>query len=245
MGTKADLQRTWDAMSPYYQKRYGESLMFYEKLHLALFGPLRGKKLLDLGCGGGQTSVFFAKQGAVVTGVDFSEKQLGFAGALAEKKGVAVSFQQENVEDLSAFKDNSFDLANSSHALHYIKDLRRCFAEVFRVLKPGGKFVLSVSHPFNHILSTEGDCLVVKQSYFQKGKYRWKWLYPKEKVEYSIFLFKRRVADYFAGLREAGFIVEDLLEPKTDLDENSPWRNQLGPEEELVPGALIFGARKP
>jgi hypothetical protein len=59
-----------------------------------------------------------------------------------------------------------------------------------------------------------------------------------------MYLFIRKIDDYFVMLRKCGFIIEDLLEPKTDMAENSPW-NQLGSKEELIPGALIFGCRKP
>lgn len=246
MEKEKNLQKAWDEMSPYYQRRYGNSLMFYEKtIHLKLFGKLEGKKLLDLGCGGGQTSIFFTEQGAIVTGLDFSKKQIDFARALAKRKGMErVTFQQGNIENLSVFGDCSFDLVNSSHTIHYVKNLQKCFSEVFRVLKPKGKFVFSVSHPFNHIVETENNQLIVKRSYFREGKYKWNWEYPKEGLKYPMSLFIRKVDDYFVALRKSGFVVEDLLEPKTDLDENSPWYNQSEPQEELVPGVLIFGARK-
>lgn len=246
MRRKVNLQESWDEMSPHYQKKYGKSLMFYERtVHLRLFGSLKGKRLLDLGCGGGQTSIFFVEQGAIVTGVDFSGKQIDFARALAREQQIEASFLQGSIEDLSQFGDGSFDSVNSSHAIHYIEDLQRCFDEVFRVLKKGSKFVFSVSHPFNHIVDTENNQLIVKRSYFQKGEYEWNWEYPEEEVKYPMTLPIRRVEDYFTALRESGFVVEDLREPKTDMDKNSPWCNQSEPQEELIPGALIFGARKP
>lgn len=48
-----------------------------------------------------------------------------------------VSFQRGDMENLSMFNDCSYDLVNSSHTIHYIKNLQRCFNEIFRVLKPG------------------------------------------------------------------------------------------------------------
>ena len=245
MEYKVNLQQSWDEMSLHYQKKYGESLMFYERtIHLKLLGSPKGKRLLDLGCGGGQTSIFFAKQEAIVTGVDLSEKQIDFAGKLAKKKKTKVSFLQGDIEDLSQFEEGSFDLVNSSHTIHYLENIERCFDEVYRVLKEGGKFVFSISHPLNHIIEEENGRLIVKRSYFQKGRYEWSWEYPEEKIKYPMSLFTRKVDDYFISLRKSGFVVEDLLEPKTDLDKGSPWFNQSEPQEELIPGALIFGARK-
>ncbi len=247
MKKETNLQKSWDEMSLYYQKKYSDSLMFYEKtIHLKLFGKIKDKKLLDLGCGGGQTSIFFAEQGAIVTGVDFSKRQIDFARILAKKKRTnKVLFQQGNMENLSMFKDCSFDLVNSSHTIHYVKNIQRCFNEIFRVLKPKGKFVFSVSHPLNHIVEKENDQFVIKRSYFQKGRYRWDWEYPAEGLKYSMYLFIRKVDDYFIALRKSSFIIEDLLEPKTYLDKNSPWREQNSSKEEMIPGALIFGAKKP
>jgi len=246
MEKETNLQKTWEEMSPYYQRKYGDSLMFYEKtIHLKLFGNLENKKLLDLGCGGGQTSILFAEHGAIVTGIDFSQKQIDFAKALAKKKRMKeVSFQQGDIEDLSVFRDCSFDLVSSSHTIHYVENLQKCFDEAFRVLKPKGKFVFSVSHPLNYIVERENNQLIIKGSYFRKGKYKWNWEYPEEELKYPMSLFIRKVDDYFTALRKSGFAVEDLLEPKTDLDKNSPWYNQSEPQEELVPGVLIFGARK-
>lgn len=233
-------------MAPHYQRKYGKSLMFYEKtIHLKLLGDLNARKLLDLGCGGGQTSVFFAKKGALVTGVDFSQKQIDFARELAKREKIKASFLQGKIEDLLMFEDDSYGLVNSSHTIHYVSNLEKCFSEVFRVLKPGGKFVFSVSHPLNYITETENSRLLLKRSYFQKGKYEWNWEYPETGVKYAMYLYMRRVSDYFTTLRKSGFIVEDLLEPKTDLDKNSPWYGQAETDEEMVPGALIFGARKP
>lgn len=247
MNKKEDnLQKIWDKMAPHYQERYGKSLMFYEReFHLKLFGNVRGKKLLDLGCGGGQVSVFFAKEGAVVTGVDFSEKQIDFARGLAKKERLTISFISADIKDLSTFGDSSYDFVNSSHTIHYIEDLQRLFEEVFRVLLPDGKFVFSVSHPLNHIVDSKGGRLVITRSYFSNEKYRWYWEFPEKKLKYPAYLFIRRVSDYFKYLTAAGFVVEDLLEPKTDLDKSSPWHGGKEPEEEMVPGALILGARKP
>lgn len=247
MSKKEDnLQKIWNEMTPHYQEKYGKALMFYEKeFHLKLFGNVREKRLLDLGCGGGQVSVFFAKQGAIVTGVDFSEKQIDFAKKLAKKERVGISFIHADIENLSMLEDSSCDFVNSSHAIHYIENLQRLFEEVLRVLVPGGKFVFSVSHPLNHIVDSKDEQLVITRSYFSKEKYRWHWEFPEKKLKYPAYLFIRRVSDYFKHLTNVGFIVEDLLEPKTDLDKSSPWYGGKEPKEEMVPGALIFGARKP
>lgn len=246
MTKKIDIKESWEKMAKDYQEKYGKSLMFYEEsIHLKLFGSLQGKKMLDLGCGGGQTSIFFARQGAIVTGLDFAKTQIDLAREEAKKVGCNVIFLQQEIDDLSNFDNCSFDVANSSHVVHYVKKIQRCFNEVCRVLKPGGKFVFSASHPFNHIVDIEDSSLVIKRSYFSKGKYRWDWGYPEIGKKYPLYLFIRTISDYFIALRKAGFMVEDIIEPRADVDVNSPWYNSKEPKEEMIPGALIFGARKP
>jgi ubiquinone/menaquinone biosynthesis C-methylase UbiE len=116
----------------------------------------------------GKPRVFFAENKAKAIGIDISENQLKFAKSLASKKNLEVSFIRREMTDLSIFRNNSFDLANSSHAIHYIRNPQKCFDEIFRVLKKGGKFVFSVSHPLNHITEIEDNKLVVKRSYFKK-----------------------------------------------------------------------------
>jgi 2-polyprenyl-3-methyl-5-hydroxy-6-metoxy-1,4-benzoquinol methylase len=70
---------------------------------LKLLGDLAGKRVLELGCGGGQCSVAFALRGARVTGLDFAEGQLAFARALAAEHGVEVDFLRHTIAWISSF----------------------------------------------------------------------------------------------------------------------------------------------
>lgn len=242
---KKKLRQTWDEMSSGYQKRFGAYLMFYEQnLHLPLLGELKRKKLLDLGCGGGQTSVFFAQNGALVTGLDFSEKQLEHAERLAGQNRININFLAGDLDAPLPFADAAFDLISSSHALHYVENLEACFAEIFRVLKPGGKLVFSVSHPFMSLIAEENGRQVIARSYFKKEPVSWNWEID-EITAYPMAFTMKTVEDYFSSLRKAGFTVEALLEPPTDRDENSPWfSGEEKDREESLPGALLFCAGK-
>lgn len=103
---------------------------------VAAMGPLRGRAVLDYGCGHGMAAVVFARAGADVTAFDLSPGYVAEAEARARTNGVAVRFAVADAEELP-FADNSFDAVWGNAVLHHL-DLRRAGAELHRVLKPGG-----------------------------------------------------------------------------------------------------------
>ena len=103
---------------------------------VAAMGPLRGKAVLDYGCGHGMAAVVFARAGAAVTAFDLSPGYVAEAEARATANGVRINFAVADAEELP-FADNSFDAVWGNAILHHL-DLRRAGAELYRVLKPGG-----------------------------------------------------------------------------------------------------------
>ncbi len=99
--------------------------------------PVSGKSLLDLGCGAGETSVYFALQGAEVTAIDLSPEMVAVGRRLAARHGVGIEFATGTAEKLP-FPDRSFDLVFGNGVLHHV-ELIAALAEVRRVLKPGGR----------------------------------------------------------------------------------------------------------
>src|SRR5262245_50117159 len=111
----------------------------------ALLPDLRGRKVLDLGCGFGWFCRWAREQGAAqVLGLDVSERMLARAGAATQDP--AIAYLRADLEQL-ALTPATFDLAYSALALHYIRDLERLLAEVHRALVPGGSLVASIEHP--------------------------------------------------------------------------------------------------
>jgi SAM-dependent methyltransferase len=111
----------------------------------ALLPGLQGRKVLDLGCGFGWFCRWAREEGAAhVLGIDVSGKML--ARARAAGRDPAIFYVRADLEQL-ALRPQSFDLAYSSLALHYIRNLDRLMAEVCQGLVPGGSFVFSVEHP--------------------------------------------------------------------------------------------------
>jgi len=118
---------------------------------VAAMGPLRGRAVLDYGCGHGMAAVVFARAGADVTAFDLSPGYVAEAEARATANGVAVRFAVADAEELP-FADNSFNAVWGNAILHHL-DLRRAGAELHRVLKPGGVAVFCEPWGGNPLLS--------------------------------------------------------------------------------------------
>lgn len=100
-------------------------------------GNLEGKKLLDLGCGAGENSVYFALKGAHCIATDYSPGMLETAHQLAKKYGVEIETKCINAEEIE-FPDNTFDCVYAANLLHHVRP-ETALKEMHRVCKPGGK----------------------------------------------------------------------------------------------------------
>jgi ubiquinone/menaquinone biosynthesis C-methylase UbiE len=104
--------------------------------------PVGTERVLDLGCGAGHTALAIAPHVAHVTAVDVTPDMLQTAARLAEQRGVTnIGFQHADAAELP-FEPATFDLVTSRVAAHHFADPLKALAEVRRVLRPGGHFVL-------------------------------------------------------------------------------------------------------
>jgi len=106
---------------------------------LRRMGSLAGKRLLDIGAGLGESSVYFAKLGAAVTLVDISPAMVNLALRLGRCHGVELEGMVGNIEELNLPED-SFDIVYIANTVHHIRNRRRLFQQIQRTLKPGGRF---------------------------------------------------------------------------------------------------------
>src|SRR4029077_7690146 len=111
----------------------------------AILPGLRGRKVLDLGCGFGWFCLWARQQGAAhVLGIDVSERML--ARCRAATAGRAITDTRADMGQLERPAD-SFDLVYGSLALHYVENLSGLMSQAYHSLPPGGAFVFSVEHP--------------------------------------------------------------------------------------------------
>ena len=101
-----------------------------------------GECVLDMGCGAGHTAIAAAAKAAHVTALDVTPEMLEVAAGLVRERGLTnIAFQQGDVMALP-FEDGSFDVVTSRLSAHHYADPARALGEAFRVLKPGGRFLL-------------------------------------------------------------------------------------------------------
>ena len=108
-------------------------------------GDVRGRDVLDLGCGTGRHTAWLAEAGARVTAVDFSENML--ERARVKVSAADVRFIVHDLHEPLPFDDASFDALVSGLILEHLRDLGRFFGEAHRVLRPQGRAVVSAMHP--------------------------------------------------------------------------------------------------
>lgn len=104
--------------------------------------PLKGVRLVDIGCGGGLVSEPLARLGARVTGIDLAEESIRAARAHAAATGVGVEYRTQSIEDLAASGER-FDVALTLEVLEHVPDPAAFLATASRVLEPGGLLIAS------------------------------------------------------------------------------------------------------
>ena len=217
---KISIRRSWNSISPNYQKNtiislndvhYGPLMAGEKKLNL--LGNVKKKKVLEMGCGGGQNSTVLAKWGANVTGIDISENQIAYAKDLARREKVNVKFIVSNMEKLTSIPSKSIDIVISSFAIHYADNIEKTFREVGRVLKLNGVFVLCDGHPVNYFnwIRHKGKDAIVIGNYFKRRKVYWVW---RSVGKVKLYDYYRNFQDYIEPLIKNGFVIERFLEPE-------------------------------
>lgn len=114
---------------------------------VALMGPLKGKRFLDLGAGKGRFLIVLAQAGISAIGLELNPAYIGEAKQRALDAGVSIDIREGKVEALP-FADNSFDDANASEVIEHVESPELMLKELYRVLAPGGMAYLSVPNRF-------------------------------------------------------------------------------------------------
>jgi len=105
--------------------------------------PLAGKRVLDVGCGGGILAEAMARLGASVTGIDLSEKPLRVAELHLLESGLSVSYQKISAEDLSKSQPETFDVVTCMELLEHVPDPASTVTACAHLVKPGGRVFFS------------------------------------------------------------------------------------------------------
>lgn len=106
-------------------------------------GDLAGKKILDIGCGGGLLTEALAARGAEVTGIDMAEKSLSIARLHLYESGLSVDYQHTSAEAFAEVKPREFDIVTCLEMLEHVPDPESVIEAAATLLKPGGQLFLS------------------------------------------------------------------------------------------------------
>ncbi len=142
----------WDRMAHHYRDFVEEAASYSRMIILPalrdLLPDLTGKNVLDAGCGSGHSTFFLEQFGpARITGIDFSDEMLRMAELEKDQRGSQAEFIRADVQDLSAFADNQFDLLVSINVTHFLPALQPFAVECARLLRPGGLLIWGIIHP--------------------------------------------------------------------------------------------------
>ncbi|WP_409293724.1 class I SAM-dependent methyltransferase [Peribacillus sp. SCS-26] len=204
-----------------------------------LIGSASGEAVLDLGCGDADFGRELLLQGAEsYTGVEGSAQMA--EAARTNLLGLNGSVKYTSMESFS-FPPDTYDLAASRFALHYISDLSGLFKKIHHSLKDKGRFVFSVQHPLttSSFLSKEkeerrGSWIV--DDYFIQGERKEPWMGE------IVIKHHRTIEEYYRCLTRAGFQINDLRE-------GMPYRKYFSSDEEYerrlrIPVVLLFSCKK-
>jgi SAM-dependent methyltransferase len=183
-----------------------------------LLPDVQGKRVLDAGCGEGYLSRKLARQGARVTGVDFSREMLRLAGERTDP-GLGIAYLHASCETLEGLAPGSFEIVVSNMVLMDLPDHRAALQSFYRVLAAEGTLVFSISHPcftapiHGWVRDEAGNRLYWKMDqYFGEGAYEQSF-FPGESAEQPL-LFHRTLSNYLNTLLETGFELQGVVEPE-------------------------------
>lgn len=165
-------QAGYDLAAADYDRKESYLDSFEKNKLLPLLGDLKEKKVLDVGAGTGRLAIRLAKLGANVTALDVSEKMLKEIKKKLKRNLAEIKTVVDDCESLP-FEDESFDVVVSAFHIVHLKDPRRFFDEIYRVLKPGGKFlVTNINQKRPPEIKTKQGIIEIESYYHRPEKVR-------------------------------------------------------------------------
>jgi SAM-dependent methyltransferase len=228
----------WDRMAAWRDAASGEKGDLWHRAlidppTLAILGPVRGLRVLDLACGNGYLTRRFARGGAAVAvGVDSSRPSIALARKRERARPSGARFEVRDAARLTGFSDGSFDRVLAHMALMDVRDADGAVREVSRVLAADGRFVFSICHPCFDLddrsywvvergigpNGTWADTIWRKvRGYREEGPTEIPWRVSATRVVRTE-AYHRTLSTYSRLLRDAGFVIARLDEPRPQAE---------------------------
>ena len=182
-------------------------------------GDIKGKRILCLASGGGQQGPILAAAGATVTVFDNSDQQLKRDADAAHEYNLDIQTVQGNMQDLSCFNDQYFDLIIHPVSNCFIDDILPVWKESYRVLKNTGRLLSGFCNPILYMIDWEkADQLNQYELAYAIPYSDLESLSPKKKQKYikerTVFEFGHSLTDQIQGQLDAGFVLTGFYEDK-------------------------------
>jgi SAM-dependent methyltransferase len=242
----------WDTDADDYQAEHGRYLgdadlvwcpenLREQDAHL--LGDVRGRRVLEVGCGAAMCSRWLVGQGAEPVAFDLSAGMLRHASAGNATTGIDVPLVQADAEHIP-FRDASFDLAFTAFgAIQFVADSARLMREVARVVRPGGRWVFATTHPTRWAFPDDPgpNGLVATMPYFDRTPY----------VEYAddgtptYVEHHRTLGDRVRELTAAELRLVDVVEPEWPAGHTQVWGQWSPLRGAILPGTAIYVCERP
>ncbi|MGI8523850.1 MAG: class I SAM-dependent methyltransferase [Nocardioides sp.] len=240
----------WDRYADEYQATHGQFLgdigfvwgpEGLTEAEAGVLGEVEGRDVLEVGSGAGQCSRWVRSHGGRAIGLDLSMRQLQHSRRIDDESGLAVPAVLGTATELP-FRDASFDVVFCSFgALQFVAELGQAVAETARVLRPGGRFAFSITHPtrwsFPDDPSEAG--LTARSSYWDRTPYV---EIDDASGRVAYVEHHRTLGDWVAVLAGAGFVLDRLLEPEWPEGHDRVWGGWSRVRGRITPGTAIFSA---
>ena len=215
--------RIWDRNAEEWHRSYGERdpnrSDLLDPLILDLLGEVKGKQILDAGCGDGYLSRKLARLGAQVIGVEISERMLAYAREEEENEPLGISYHLASCASLPFLPASAFDVVLTNNVIQDLADYQGAFREFGRLLRPGGTYLHIANHPcfmtpvWGWVRDEEGRRMHRKVDYyFQRGPFLCPWG-AKSGMEPTVY-WHRTLGDIMNELISCGFDICRVIEPE-------------------------------
>lgn len=209
-----------------------------------LLGEVRGRRMLEIGAGSAQCSRWLAGQGAEVVPTDLSRAMLAAGAAIDARAGSGAALPLVQCDGRALpFVAESFDIVFTAYGvIPFVADPEVVLAEAARVLRPGGRFVFSTTHPVRWAFPDDPGPrgLTATQSYFDRRPY-------VEQVAGGRATYvehHRTLGDRVRDITAAGLLLLDLVEPEWPDGHDQSWGGWSPLRGRLLPGTAIFVCEK-
>jgi 2-polyprenyl-3-methyl-5-hydroxy-6-metoxy-1,4-benzoquinol methylase len=219
------VRESWDRAADAFDRAQTSGLDYYRSeffgpAQIELCGDVRGMSLIDVGCGSGYLTRAMAERGARVTGIDLSPRMIALAERHEAESPLGITYRVADATDIgSSMGPATFDMATSCMALQDMPNADGVIRGVHAVLRPGGRFVTSITHPCSDMPFRrwerdergEKRWLCVDR-YFERGPITFSWERFGERV--TTTAMHATLEDWFGWIHAAGFQVGGFHEPR-------------------------------